>query len=319
MDEKIADYIVDLVQATREPDAYGLADARAADRVRRLAAGDDLPGGLRARARLPARPRLRARPKTSRRSAPTSCATASSPATRPRRRRSPRTTSSRASSRPWTSRDAAPPAAPRRDLSPRAVAARRRGARQRPERHGGRRPTRGPAPGPADRAAHPRLGQLALQRRVPLGVQGPGDGVRRGARLQARRRRAHHRLERHRAHRPARTSRSTSRSASSRCCSPWTSPAPSSSARAGASRRELAAEIAAVLALSAVRNNDRVGLLVFTDHVEHFVPPKKGRRHVLRLIRDVLAFRPRGRGTELARRAGLRRPRAASPRRRSSS
>ncbi len=65
-------------------------------------------------------------------------------------------------------------------------------------------------------------------------------------------------------------------------------------------KAELAAEIAAVLALSAVRNNDRVGLLVFTDRVEHFVPPRKGRRHVLRLIRDVLAFRPQGRGTDLA-------------------
>jgi len=69
----------------------------------------------------------------------------------------------------------------------------------------------------------------------------------------------------------------------------------------GRFKAELAAEIAAVLALSAVRNNDRVGLLIFTDHIEHFVPPKKGRRHVLRLIRDVLAFQPRGRGTELAR------------------
>lgn len=64
-------------------------------------------------------------------------------------------------------------------------------------------------------------------------------------------------------------------------------------------KAELAAEIAAVLALSAVRNNDRVGLLIFTDRVEHFVPPRKGRRHVLRLIRDVLAFRPAGRGTNL--------------------
>ena len=68
----------------------------------------------------------------------------------------------------------------------------------------------------------------------------------------------------------------------------------------GRFKAELAAEIAAVLALSAVRNNDRVGLLVFTDRVEHFVPPRKGRRHVLRLIRDVLAFRPEGRGTDLA-------------------
>jgi uncharacterized protein (DUF58 family) len=65
-------------------------------------------------------------------------------------------------------------------------------------------------------------------------------------------------------------------------------------------KAERAAEVAAVLALSAVRNNDRVGLLLFTDHVEHLVPPKKGRRHVLRLIRDVLVFRPRGRGTDIA-------------------
>jgi uncharacterized protein (DUF58 family) len=64
-------------------------------------------------------------------------------------------------------------------------------------------------------------------------------------------------------------------------------------------KAETAAEIAAVLALSAVRNHDRVGLLIFTDRVEHVVPPRKGRRHVLRLSRDVLAFRPAGRGTDL--------------------
>ncbi len=68
----------------------------------------------------------------------------------------------------------------------------------------------------------------------------------------------------------------------------------------GRLKAELAAELAAVLALSAIRNNDRVGLLIFTDQVEHVVPPKKGRRHVLRLIRDLLAFRPTGRGTDLA-------------------
>ncbi len=68
----------------------------------------------------------------------------------------------------------------------------------------------------------------------------------------------------------------------------------------GRFKAELAAELAAVLSLSAVRNNDRVGLMIFSDHVEHFVPPKKGRRHVLRMIRDVLAFRPQGRGTDLA-------------------
>lgn len=67
----------------------------------------------------------------------------------------------------------------------------------------------------------------------------------------------------------------------------------------GRFKAELAGEIAAVLALSAVRNNDRVGLLLFTDRVEHFVPPQKGRRHALRLIRDLLAFRPQGRGTDI--------------------
>jgi len=64
-------------------------------------------------------------------------------------------------------------------------------------------------------------------------------------------------------------------------------------------KAERAAEMAAVLALSAVRNNDRVGLLIFSDHVEHVVPPKKGKRHVLRIIRDVLAFQPKGKGTNL--------------------
>lgn len=67
----------------------------------------------------------------------------------------------------------------------------------------------------------------------------------------------------------------------------------------GRFKAELAAEIAAVLALSAVRNNDRVGLIIFTDRIEHVVPPRKGRRHVLRLIRDVLAFRPRAQGTDV--------------------
>src|SRR5262245_53306467 len=65
-------------------------------------------------------------------------------------------------------------------------------------------------------------------------------------------------------------------------------------------KAERAAELAAVIALSAIRNNDRVGLIIFTDHIEHVVPPKKGRRHVLRLIRDLLAFQPTGRGTDLS-------------------
>jgi uncharacterized protein (DUF58 family) len=65
-------------------------------------------------------------------------------------------------------------------------------------------------------------------------------------------------------------------------------------------KAERAAEVAAVLALSAVRNNDRVGLLIFTDKIEHVVPPKKGKRHVLRIIRDVLAFRPTSTGTNMS-------------------
>jgi len=63
------------------------------------------------------------------------------------------------------------------------------------------------------------------------------------------------------------------------------------------SKRERAAEIASVLAFSATLNNDKVGLIGYTDRVEHYLPPKKGRRHVLRLIRDILAFQPEGRGT----------------------
>lgn len=61
---------------------------------------------------------------------------------------------------------------------------------------------------------------------------------------------------------------------------------------------EQAAQVAATMAYSAVRNNDKVGLLFFTDRVEKFVPPRKGRLHVMRLIRDILVFQPRGRGTE---------------------
>ncbi len=66
------------------------------------------------------------------------------------------------------------------------------------------------------------------------------------------------------------------------------------------SKRELAAEIASVLAFSAIRNNDKVGLILFTDEVEKFMPPKKGRRHVLRVIREILFFEPQRRGTNVS-------------------
>lgn len=65
-------------------------------------------------------------------------------------------------------------------------------------------------------------------------------------------------------------------------------------------KRELAAEIASLLAFSATRNNDNVGLLLFTDHVEKFIRPEKGRSHVLRLIREMLYYEPTGKKTDLA-------------------
>ncbi|MDB6148213.1 MAG: hypothetical protein JWO45_1877 [Spartobacteria bacterium] len=66
------------------------------------------------------------------------------------------------------------------------------------------------------------------------------------------------------------------------------------------SKRELAAEVACLIAFSAIRNNDKVGLLLFTDQVELFIPPKKGRSHTLRLIREILFFEPEHRGTQPA-------------------
>jgi len=66
------------------------------------------------------------------------------------------------------------------------------------------------------------------------------------------------------------------------------------------SKRELAAEVASVLAFSAVRNNDKVGLLLFTDQVELFIPPASGRRHILRVIREILYFEPERTGTDIA-------------------
>jgi uncharacterized protein (DUF58 family) len=64
-------------------------------------------------------------------------------------------------------------------------------------------------------------------------------------------------------------------------------------------KRELAAELTAVLSFAATTNNDKVGLLIFTDQIELYIPPRKGRRHVLRLIRELLAFEPKGRRTDI--------------------
>ena len=64
-------------------------------------------------------------------------------------------------------------------------------------------------------------------------------------------------------------------------------------------KRELAAELAAVMSFAATTNNDKVGLLVFTDRVELLIPPRKGRSHVLRMVRDLLVFQPEGTGTDI--------------------
>jgi uncharacterized protein (DUF58 family) len=68
---------------------------------------------------------------------------------------------------------------------------------------------------------------------------------------------------------------------------------------AGQSKRELAAELASVLAFSAIRNGDKVGLILFTDGIENYIPPKKGRQHVLRVVREILFFKPKHRGTNV--------------------
>lgn len=65
-------------------------------------------------------------------------------------------------------------------------------------------------------------------------------------------------------------------------------------------KQETAAELAALFAFSAMRNNDKVGLLLFSDKIELFVPPQKGKKHILRLIRELVAFEPQGRGTDMA-------------------
>ena len=68
----------------------------------------------------------------------------------------------------------------------------------------------------------------------------------------------------------------------------------------GRLKAELGVEICALLAFSAIKNNDKVGLLIFSDHVEKFVPPRKGRRHVLRVLRELLYHEPEGRGTDIS-------------------
>ena len=81
--------------------------------------------------------------------------------------------------------------------------------------------------------------------------------------------------------------------------------ASSSFGSANRTKREFAVEIAATLAMSAAKNGDKVALLLFTEEVELFVPPRKGRRHILRIVREMLAFKPRRRGTDISNALGF--------------
>ena len=65
-------------------------------------------------------------------------------------------------------------------------------------------------------------------------------------------------------------------------------------------KEEMAAEVAATLAFSAIANNDKVGVILFSDRIEKFIPPKKGRQHILRIIRELITFRPESNGTDIA-------------------
>ncbi|MGE5365490.1 MAG: DUF58 domain-containing protein, partial [Bacteroidota bacterium] len=68
---------------------------------------------------------------------------------------------------------------------------------------------------------------------------------------------------------------------------------------AGKTKQQIAAEISAILAFSALKNNDKVGLIAFTDKIELFIPPRKGKKHILRIIRELLNFQPEGKGTDI--------------------
>lgn len=68
----------------------------------------------------------------------------------------------------------------------------------------------------------------------------------------------------------------------------------------GRFKSEAVAELGAVFAFSAIKNNDKVGLLLFSDKIELYIPPKKGKRHALRIIREILAFTPKSKGTDIA-------------------
>ena len=69
---------------------------------------------------------------------------------------------------------------------------------------------------------------------------------------------------------------------------------------AGKLKNEVSAEIASILAFAAIKNNDKIGLIVFSDKIEHTIPPKKGKAHIWNIIRTILNFKPEGKGTNLS-------------------
>ena len=139
---------------------------------------------------------------------------------------------------------------------------------------------------------HEPPGERHAGRPVPLRLQRPGHGLRRGARIL-----------------PGDEVRTIDWNVTARSGHPFVKKfieereltimllvdvsASGNFGSAAQSKRELAAEIASVLAFSAIRNNDKVGLILFTDQVEQYIPPRKGRRHVLRVVREILFLQPR--------------------------
>ena len=65
-------------------------------------------------------------------------------------------------------------------------------------------------------------------------------------------------------------------------------------------KNEIAAEVASILAFAAIKNNDKIGLIIFTDQIEHYIPPKKGKGHIWNIIRTILSFKPKGKATNLS-------------------
>ena len=262
VDEKIEDYILDLVFATREPRRFQLEKLEDAPAIRRQPARDLVAGAGGARARLFAPSRVR----------------------HARRRQGDRLrclAPSHLSDLRGRSRRAHAGVDPRRS-------ARARGSAVMPARRLDRELVQPRAPH-RDRHAQGSVGRA--RRPVSLGIQGARHLVLRGAPVSAGRRGAHHRLERH-ARAPDEPFIKVFHEERELTVMLVVDVSASSDyGSRGPSKAEVAAELCAQIAFSAIDNGDRVGLVLFSDRVEKIVPPKKGRRHALRIVADVLSSR----------------------------